>query len=39
MADSIIHGMHGCSREDTYIWPEEPAVRQKLEWFQDQKPS
>ena len=37
MADNIINGMHGCSREDTYIWPEEPAVRQKLEWFQDQK--
>ena len=37
MADAIIRGMHGCSREDTYQWPEEPAVRQKLEWFQDQK--
>ena len=37
MADNIIHGMHGCSRDDTYVWPEEPAVRQKLEWFQDQK--
>ena len=37
MADAIIHGMHGCSREDAYQWPEEPAVRQKLEWFQDQK--
>ena len=37
MADAIIHGLHGCSREETYQWPEEPAVRQKLEWFQDQK--
>ncbi len=37
MADAIIHGMHGCSREDTYVWPADPAVRQKLEWFQDQK--
>ncbi len=37
MADAIIHGMHGCSREDTYVWPEDPAVRRKLEWFQDQK--
>ena len=37
MADNIIRGMHGCSREDAYCWPEEPAVRRKLEWFQDQK--
>ena len=37
MADAIIHGMHGCSREDAYQWPEEPAVLRKLEWFQDQK--
>ena len=37
MADAIIHGMHGCSREEAYQWPEEEAVRQKLEWFQDQK--
>ena len=37
MADAIIHGMHGCSREEAYQWPEEEAVRRKLEWFQDQK--
>ena len=37
MADAIINGMHGCSREDAYVWPEDPAVRQKLEWFRDQK--
>ncbi len=37
MADAIIRGMHGCSREESYQWPEDPAVRQKLEWFQDQK--
>ena len=37
MGDAIIRGLHGCSREDTYQWPEDPAVRRKLEWFQDQK--
>lgn len=37
MADAIIHGMHGCSREEEYICPSDPLVRQKLEWFQDQK--
>ena len=37
MADAIIKGMHGCSREDSYVVPEDPAVRAKLEWFQDQK--
>ena len=37
MGDAIIRGMHGCSREDAYQWPKEAAVREKLEWFQDQK--
>ena len=37
MADAIIRGLHGCSREETYQWPEDPVVRQKLEWFRDQK--
>ena len=37
MADDIIKGMHGCSREDSYVVPEDPAVREKLEWFRDQK--
>ena len=37
MGDVIIRGMHGCSREDAYQWPKEAAVREKLEWFQDQK--
>ena len=37
MADAIINGMHGCSREDDYRWPDDPAVRRKLEWFRDQK--
>ena len=37
MADAIIHGMHGCSREDEYVRPADPLVQQRLEWFQDQK--
>jgi alpha-L-fucosidase len=37
MADAIIKGMHGCSREDEYVRPTDPAVLEKLEWFQDQK--
>lgn len=37
MADAIIHGMHGCSREDEYVRPSDPKVLEKLEWFQDQK--
>ncbi|MCQ2432746.1 MAG: alpha-L-fucosidase [Clostridia bacterium] len=37
MADNIVNGMHGCSKADTYVVPKEPEVREKLEWFQDQK--
>ena len=37
MADAIIRGMHGCSREESYVAPEDPLVREKLEWFRDQK--
>lgn len=37
MADQIIQGMHGCSREDQYVCPEDPVLRERLEWFQDQK--
>ncbi len=37
MADSIKEGMHGCSAEDKYVVPSEAAVRDKLEWFRDQK--
>ena len=37
MADSIIQGLHGCSREDEYVVPQDPLVQKKLEWFRDQK--
>ena len=37
MADKIIAGMHGCSQEDEYVVPSDPLIRERLEWFQDQK--
>lgn len=37
MADLIKQGMHGCSREDDYVRPQDPLIQQRLEWFQDQK--
>ncbi len=37
MADNILQGMHGCSREDEYVTPADPLIRERLEWFQDQK--
>ena len=37
MPDAIVNGLHGCSREETWVRPEDPLVRRKLEWFQDQK--
>ena len=37
MGDMIDKGMHGCSREETYVRPTDPLIQQRLEWFQDQK--
>ena len=37
MADLIKQGMHGCSREEEYVRPDDPVIRERLEWFQDQK--
>ncbi len=37
MADLIKEGMHGCSREDEYVRPQDPLIQERLEWFQDQK--
>ncbi|MCL2811982.1 MAG: alpha-L-fucosidase [Clostridia bacterium] len=37
MPDMITQGLHGCSREEEYVWPTDPKILQKLEWFQDQK--
>jgi len=33
----IVKGVHGCSREDEYVMPEDPLIRERLEWFRDQK--
>ena len=37
MADLIKQGLHGCSREDEYVRPQDPLIQERLEWFQDQK--
>lgn len=37
MADLIQKGLHGCSAEESYVAPEEPLLRERLEWFRDQK--
>lgn len=28
-------GVHTYSQEEAYVWPEEPVLREQLEWFQD----
>lgn len=33
----VVDGVHSYSREDSYVWSEDPRVLKKLEWFQDQK--
>ena len=35
--DLILQGVHDYSKEDSYVIPKEPQVREKLEWFMDQK--
>ena len=35
--ETVQEGVHNYSAADAYVWPEDPKVRQKLEWFQDQK--
>ena len=37
MADMIKQGMHGCSAAESYVPPKDELVRERLEWFQDQK--
>lgn len=37
MADMIQQGVHGCSEEAHYVRPQDPLIRERLEWFQDQK--
>lgn len=33
----IKKGVHGCSKEESYIAPTDPLILERLEWFQDQK--
>ena len=35
-ADAIVNGVHGYM-PDGYVEPKEPEVRERLEWFKDQK--
>lgn len=35
--DNIADGAHGYSSESTWVEPEDRLVKQKLEWFRDQK--
>ncbi len=37
MADMIKKGVHGCSKEESYIAPTDPLILERLEWFKDQK--
>ena len=33
----VEQGVHNYSQEEDYVWPTDPKVLQKLEWFKDQK--
>ena len=33
----VQQGVHNYSAAETYVKPTDPAVLEKLEWFQDQK--
>ena len=33
----VNQGVHTYSQEDSYVWPQESVLRERLEWFQDQK--
>lgn len=35
--EMVENGVHNYSAEEEYVWPKDPKVLQKLEWFQDQK--
>ncbi|SDS91963.1 alpha-L-fucosidase [Paenibacillaceae bacterium GAS479] len=38
LEDDVVHqGVHNYTEEKDYVWPEEPLLRERLEWFQDQK--
>ena len=33
----VNQGVHTYSQVESYVWPQEPILREQLEWFQDQK--
>lgn len=35
--EMVVDGVHNYSTEEAYVWPKDPKVLKKLEWFQDQK--
>ena len=35
--EMVENGVHNYSAEESYVWPTDPKVRKKLEWFRDQK--
>lgn len=35
--EKVENGVHNYSSADEYVWPTDPKVLEKLEWFQDQK--
>ena len=35
--DVVVAGVHNYSREDSYVYPTDPWVLKKLDWFKDQK--
>lgn len=37
MSDEVVQGVHNYTNEYNYIVPEDPLVRERLEWFKDQK--
>ena len=37
MDNMIKKGVHGCSKEENYVEPKDPLIRERLEWFRDQK--
>ena len=34
--EMVQEGVHNYSTADRYVWPTDPKVLKKLEWFQDQ---
>lgn len=37
MEDMIVNGCHSYSPEESYVEPKDPIIKERLEWFRDQK--